>query len=99
MDCYTRAIDLNPKADFYFQRGFIYHSENKLDLAEADYNASLKLDSNYGSTLTNLGLIQSKRGSNIEAIDSYTRAIQANPQDPISYNNRGYIFYKLLRYK
>ena len=74
----------------YFLRGKSYHELGILDKASADYKKSIDLDppSSYKAHNNN-GLIHGENKSFDLAIESFTKAIKANPQSKEAYNNRG----------
>ena len=85
---YLKENNTSPEA--YFLRGKSYHELGILDKASADYKKSIELDprSSYKAHNNN-GLIYGEINSYELAIESFTKAIKANPKSKEAYNNRG----------
>jgi tetratricopeptide (TPR) repeat protein/S1-C subfamily serine protease len=89
----TTAINLNPRADFYNNRGAVYKEQGKLDLALADYNQSLALNPNHALSYYNRAKFYEEQGKIDLALADYNKAIAFDATYEPSYNNRGIIYY------
>ena len=60
----------------------------------------LVIDSTFFGSYMNLGFIYSSMNDSLHlALDYFNKAALINPGEPLTYNNRGYAFYKLGMYK
>tara|TARA_Y100001978_G_C23682851_1_gene430057 strand:- start:294 stop:1175 length:882 start_codon:yes stop_codon:yes gene_type:complete len=88
---FSKAIELNPKAVYFLVRGeSFYKSNNKLD-ALSDFQKVIEIgstDRNLSMAHTYIGTIKSDFGDHDNAIISFSKAIELNPQDFEAYNNR-----------
>ncbi|OGU16336.1 MAG: hypothetical protein A2076_02840 [Geobacteraceae bacterium GWC2_53_11] len=90
---WTRAIDLEPSAIFYKERGKFYYSQGNHDAAVADYTAAIKGATGYlRVNVFNLYILRGEAfhaaGRFAEAVDDYTAAIGMYPH-PAYYRVRG----------
>ena len=93
---YNRALDLNPRlALAYSNRGNAYCAQEKYDLAIADYDAALRLDSGGVFAMgvySNRGNVYGAQGEYELAIADYDAALQLDPNNEVAaavYFNRG----------
>ena len=56
----------------------------KYDAAIEDFNAALNVDSNNADAWAALGLAYEKQGNKAKAVESYQRAMQVSPNNPIA---------------
>jgi tetratricopeptide (TPR) repeat protein len=72
---YSKAIELEKnKFLFYFKRGTIYLKQNNFIQAEADFDASLKLNPDHDNSLHNRGIALYKLGHQRKACEDWCRA-------------------------
>ncbi len=91
---YDSAIVKNPNdADTYNNRGVLYNTIQKYDLALIDYNKAIQLNPNYANAYNNRGILYSlqEKEKRALALIDYNKAIQLNPNDGSSYSNRAII--------
>lgn len=75
--------------------GASYHAIGKKEEALEAYEKALKIDSLYSPTLTSIGFMYAEDGYHRKALTYIDKAVQVEPKEPLNYNNRGYIKYKL----
>lgn len=68
IDVYSQAIQLNPTAEAYYNRGLSYESLSEQQAAIGDYSAAIRLDSNYAEAYLRRGLAYIELGNKKEAI-------------------------------
>jgi tetratricopeptide (TPR) repeat protein len=89
---FTKAIELGPTPQFqsamYFNRALAHDGSGRADLALADYDQAIALNSNDAKSHLNRAVIRHNRGEYGPAIDDYTRAIQIDPGYAPAYQNR-----------
>lgn len=86
----NNAIKFNPNdGQAYWERGFINHKNNSLDAAFQDYTKTITLVSRASFAYHNRAIILSEWGRYTEALENYNKAIQYQPDDTLSYINRG----------
>jgi tetratricopeptide (TPR) repeat protein len=93
----ARAIDLLPDddphlADAYYQLGSAHSDLQHVAEGRAAFAAAVEHDSSHHRALYRLGLLLEANGDVMDAIDAYTRAINANPRFPLAYNKLGNIY-------
>jgi tetratricopeptide (TPR) repeat protein/S1-C subfamily serine protease len=91
---YNQAIQRNPRSSFYNNRGLLYYNQGKPDLAVADYNKAIDLNSNFAVAYTNRGLLYYEEGSSDLALADWNKAIDLNSNFAGAYNNRGLLYYE-----
>ncbi len=87
---WTQAIDKfpqNPAA--WSNRGNSRVSQNKLELAIADFNKAIELAPTAPDPYLNRGTAYEGIGKFAEAIADYNHVLELEPNDPAAYNNRG----------
>lgn len=72
-----------------------YHAIGKKEEALESYEKALKIDSLYSPALTSIGFMYAEDGYHKKALTYIDKAVQVEPEEPLNYNNRGYIKYKL----
>jgi tetratricopeptide (TPR) repeat protein len=82
------AIQLEPRAIFYFQRGLAYSGKGDDGNALADYTEALRLDPKLAEAYYNRGLIRAKSDMR-RAVADWTAALKADPNLAEAYYNRG----------
>jgi tetratricopeptide (TPR) repeat protein len=89
----TEMINQNPRnAISYYNRAISYTETNQLDLALADYDKAIELNSNYHEAFNNRGNIYMRREDYKRALENYDAAIKINPRYARAHNNRGEAF-------
>lgn len=74
---YSKAIELeNTKFLYYFKRGTIYLKQSNFTHAEADFNASLRLNPSHDNSLHNRGIALYKLGHQRKACEDWCQAHQ-----------------------
>ena len=89
---YNRAIQLNPRTAFYYNRGNLYDEQGEVELAIADYNQAIEINPEIAEAYINRGLLYNEQGKVELAIADYNQAIEINPQFAEVYNNRGLLY-------
>jgi tetratricopeptide (TPR) repeat protein len=87
---WTEAIEKfpqNPAA--WSNRGNSRVSQNKLDLAIADFNKAIEIAPAAPDPYLNRGTAYEGIGKFVEAIADYNHVLELEPNDPAAYNNRG----------
>jgi tetratricopeptide (TPR) repeat protein len=93
---FNRAIALKPESStFYAYRALYYAKYFQYDKAEADNQRATQIYANDFSLLNTYAYINNLLGRYQAAIDSATRSLQLNDEQPYAYNNRGYANGKL----
>ena len=80
---FNKAISLNDKVPIvYWRRGRIYHLQQKLELALADYNKTIELDStfNCGYGFWDRALVKRDMGDNDGALKDFDIAVAQCPK-------------------
>lgn len=73
---YTKALELAPSAEGYYNRALCYEKKGDLAHALKDYDKGVALDSSFLPNIYNRGLIHLKQGKEKAAIDDFDRALQ-----------------------
>lgn len=95
LDDFTRAIKLSPHPSSYEQRGNVYAQIGDRQAARRDWEQALRMEPNRGTPLVNLAWLCVEERRFREAIDYYTRAINAEPTFAAAYVNRAKLYYEL----
>ena len=75
--------------DAYNNRGYYYHSVNRVNEALADYDLALALNSKVPRTWMNKGLVLAELGRRDSALICFNRALELEPNRTDALNNRG----------
>jgi tetratricopeptide (TPR) repeat protein len=91
---YTKALkkgDLSHKqlSIGAYNRGIIYLSKQKYNLAISDFDTAIWLRPNYADAFHNRGLAFSRSGRYDRSIEDFDAAIKIKPDNPSALNNRG----------
>jgi tetratricopeptide (TPR) repeat protein len=81
------------------QKGDLARARNDLQLAVADYQTALRLDSQNSSLYNKLGIVQFKLGDHAGAHKSFNQSIKLNPQNTLALNNIGALAVVDRKYK
>jgi tetratricopeptide (TPR) repeat protein len=95
---YTRAIDLFPKAHFYYNRGRTYEAQKQYDLSIADQNRAIGLDPKYSSAYFSRGYAYMMQTNYPPAIADFTKVMDLDPKEAEAYYDRGTIYYRQKKY-
>jgi hypothetical protein len=85
---WDRAISVAPSSTAYINRGNIYFSENKYDLALINYNQSIALNPKECLAIENRGAVYATIGKYDLALADMNLALNLNPQSLKGYANR-----------
>jgi tetratricopeptide (TPR) repeat protein len=87
-------------AELYFMRGLLNYQRGKLKYAVEDYDKALSINANWNSyqVFLNCGLANEALLKPDLAMQDYTRAILADPNNPGGYMARGSMQYSLAKY-
>ncbi|MEK7486656.1 MAG: protein kinase, partial [Planctomycetota bacterium] len=90
IDCFSRAIELNPELQHAYQRrGRTYSDLNQIEEALTDYNKALALNPQDIYTYVYRGIV-AKKGFNLQdAISDFNKALVYFPEDDFIYYQRG----------
>lgn len=100
IDHLSQALSLddeNPRT--YNCRAVAYLSLGKLQEAEQDLAAALRIMPDYADAHDNMGSLLYRRGDFQKAVDAYTRAITLQPDFADAIFNRGMAYRKLFNYE
>jgi CHAT domain-containing protein/Flp pilus assembly protein TadD len=90
IDCYTKAIQIDPNHVYaYNGRGIIYSELKKHKDAIFNFTQVIKIDSNYIYAYNSRGIAYSELKRYNEAINDYSKVIEIDPHYAYSYCNRG----------
>lgn len=88
MECYTKAIALNPTNPVYYSnRAATYSQLNRHNETIQDCKKALKLDPNYSKIYSRLGYAYTALNQHDNARDSYMKAWQLEPENETYRNN------------
>lgn len=99
IDSTTKAISLNPRAEFYNHRGVAYKNIGHFTEALDDYLKAIELDEFHGLAYQNAGVLYRETYRFEEALGIYTQGIEQGIQYAILYGNRGALHYELSNYE
>lgn len=87
----SKAIEINPIADYFLIRGEAFYKTNKKLEALSDFNKVIETETNkklLAITYNYIGIIKSSFGDHENAIISFSRGLEIDPKDFKAYNNR-----------
>lgn len=85
---YDRAIELNPRPNYYTNRGLAYSSLDDFDRAIEDYDEAIRLDAKHAVAWNNRGVAYEKKGDLQRALRNFTEAIRLDPDYQKAIDNR-----------
>ncbi|MBD2212788.1 serine protease [Nostoc linckia FACHB-104] len=88
----NKAIDLNPRAAYYINRGNLYREQKKWELALADFNKAIEINPQLALAYNNRGLIYKEQKQWELVLADFNKAIEINPLLAGVYNNRGNLY-------
>ncbi len=98
IEYYNQAIDIKPlDVTILNERGWVYHSLFKYDSALIDFKKAAEIRPDYYNFF-NIAYTMDFLDSIEAAIDYYNKSIELKSDYHLSYNNRGYEFYRLKEY-
>ncbi len=93
MECYARAIRLNPKlATAYHNLGEMLVGQKRWDEAIANYRQAIAIDPNSFESYHSLGKTWAERGELDRAIACYNKSLELNPNYARAYVGLGNVF-------
>jgi tetratricopeptide (TPR) repeat protein len=93
IECYSRAIKLNPKlATAYHNLGEMLVGEKRWDEAIANYRQAIAINPNFFESYHSLGRTWAERGEFDRAIACYRKSLDINPNYARAYLSLGNIF-------
>jgi tetratricopeptide (TPR) repeat protein len=93
IECYSRAIKLNPKlATAYHNLGEMLVGEKRWDEAIANYRQAIAINPNFFESYHSLGKTWAERGEFDRAIACYRKSLDINPNYARAYLSLGNIF-------
>lgn len=95
---FGRAIELFPKAHFYYNRGHSYSVMQQYDRTIADDTKALGLDPKYTSAYFDRGFAYMVQKNNLPAIADFTKVIQLDPDNEEGYYDLGTLYYRQKQY-
>ena len=99
LDCYNRAITVNPKNyKAWNSTGIVLNDLNRYEEAIESYDRALKIKPNHHQTWNDRGNTLRNLNRNEEAITSYDRALEIQPDYHYAWYNRGIALHNLQRY-
>jgi len=94
IECFTKAIELNPKFHLpYMNRGESYNYKKEYKLAIADFDKAIDLNSKCFQAYYGRGYAYHYLNNQENAITNFTKAIDLNPKSGKSYKFRGRSYY------
>jgi tetratricopeptide (TPR) repeat protein len=94
LDEINTALQLEPSADNYYQRGLIHSESNNFSAAKGDFMQSLQLNSSNSDAYTHLAFAQLSLNEEENAIKSLNNAINVDNRNKSAYLLRSYIHRK-----
>lgn len=98
---YSKVLSQDPEnRQALLGRGLSYAGDNQRQLAQKDFEQALKTGpSKSGAAYLELGILKEKEGKYKEAIDNFTKAIEASGKDADGYAYRGQVFSRIGDYR
>jgi tetratricopeptide (TPR) repeat protein len=76
---YDQAIRIEPRANFFTNRGDSYQFKGELGTALGDYESALRLDPNFPLAYNNRAVLYAKMGERAKALADYEAALRLDP--------------------
>ena len=89
---FSNAIESNPTAEAFQNRGIGLSSLNKDEAAINDLNEAVRRDAKISAIYINRGNVYRKLGSLSKAIQDYSKAIEIDPKDARAFNSCSLVF-------
>ncbi len=87
----TQAINLAPRAAWYYNRGILYYNQQKYKLALDDYNKAIELNPNYALAYYNRGNLYRRQQKYKLALDDYNQTTESNGRNHLLSQNHSLI--------
>jgi tetratricopeptide (TPR) repeat protein len=87
---YSKAIQLEPDAQAYNDRGLSNKAKRDLDGAIANFTKAIEIKPDYATAYYNRGTTKQTKGDVDGALADFTKAIEIKPDFAAAYNNRGF---------
>ncbi|XP_065834274.1 small glutamine-rich tetratricopeptide repeat-containing protein alpha-like [Oscarella lobularis] len=82
LECYTKAIEINPRDTIYFSnRAAVYSKMRNFQQAIEDCRKALEIDPNFGKAYGRLGFAYMNLNDMEKAESSYQKALQLDPEN------------------
>jgi tetratricopeptide (TPR) repeat protein len=91
-------LNAENRANLLYQRGNAQLALANHDRAIADFEAALEQQRQHLGALVGLAEANAQAGRQQQALEAYTRAVRAFPDNPLVYNNRGMYLQRQRRY-
>lgn len=96
LEDYNKALELNPNnLEFYRQRALCHLCHHSLELASSDLLLVESIENQKRCENNEIGLDFFGKGEFEQSLQPFNQLIQANPAEPIAYQNRGAAHYQL----
>ncbi len=93
INCFQKAIDINPNNDIaFYNMGVSYSKKGDYDKAIECYQKAIDINPNFDIALNAMGYAYSKKEDYDKAIECYQKAIDINPNFDIALNAMGYVY-------
>jgi len=90
IECYDKAIAINPRYSLALHnRGLMHYNKKMLQEARADYTRAIEVNSTYTKAYYNRAIVLNELGLFREAIDDNSRVMQLDPSFVNAYSGRG----------
>lgn len=93
---FNKAIKIDPKKEYYLNRGVTQYRLEKFDSALIDLNIHVIIAPGASESYTNRGLVKFELGDLEGALQDYDLAIKLDSNDPKSYFNRAHLRLQLF---
>jgi len=88
---YSRAIELEPKAETYFSRGVTFYFNKQDDAAIKDFTTCIEMNPKLAAPYYSRGAIYSVGGENDKALADLNKALELDPNYAWAYLTRGQV--------
>lgn len=95
---YSKLIAASPEAELFRRRGEVHREHGELDLALADLDESIRLDSNTAGSYHARGQIYAVKDLHLKAIEDLSNAIRLNPREEWGYLDRARVHQRLRKF-
>ena len=97
-NAYHQMIGGASLAQAHFALGNVYLKTGQLDLALAQFDSALALNSEWSRAHMNRGMVFFRKGDYDEAEREYLAELELNPQEALAYNNLAAMYLRQERY-
>jgi len=93
---HNKAIELNPRYDFYFERGVTYHQlRSEYDKAIQDFKTCIEKNASFCNCYVRLGMAYRDKGDFTTALPYHNKAIELCPTRADFYWERGVTYQRM----